>query len=197
MPINRAAVPPVIAIRPSQGVQAYRATDSDRARAAYLLLICGADSPLGCAGTCGYAAETREVRWPSGCFGRSIEPLAATPPLESAGPHGTYWRSGSGLLSHVWSTVDQVLLRPGALTCYDPPRLLVIDRVGERPILHLGKTGTGLSDHLPCVVGLSIERELSGGRRLLGHSRRRQHPYARHGQWQSRRQNDPPAKDPA
>lgn len=82
---------------------------------------------------------------------------------DSTGPPGTYWHAGSGLVSHVWNTFDQVLLRPSLLPCYDPRRLLVPDRIGERPILHFGRGRTGLSDHLPVVVGLSIERELSSG----------------------------------
>jgi hypothetical protein len=82
---------------------------------------------------------------------------------DSAGPPGTYWQAGSGLVSHVWNTFDQVLLRPALLSCYDPARLLVPDRAGERLILHFGKCGTGLSDHLPLVLGLSIEGEPRGG----------------------------------
>ena len=79
---------------------------------------------------------------------------------ESAGPPGTYWYVGSGLVNHFWNTFDQVLLRPGLLSCYDPGRLVVPDRVGERPILASGRgSGSGLSDHLPVVIGLSIERE--------------------------------------
>ena len=79
---------------------------------------------------------------------------------ESRGRPGTYWRSGSGVVSHFWHTFDQVLLRPGLLHCYDTERLVVPDRVGEHAILGLGRSGAGLSDHLPVVIGLDIEKEL-------------------------------------
>jgi hypothetical protein len=82
---------------------------------------------------------------------------------ESAGPPGTYWYAGSGQVNHFWNTFDQVLLRPGLLPCYDPARLLIIDRVGKRPILHLGGGVPDLSDHLPVVIELSIEKEVSRG----------------------------------
>ena len=79
---------------------------------------------------------------------------------ESSGPPGTYWHRDSGLVTHFWNTFDQVLLRPGLLPFYDSSRLVVPDHVDGRPILrHEGKDGDGLSDHLPVVIGLSIERE--------------------------------------
>jgi Endonuclease/Exonuclease/phosphatase family len=83
---------------------------------------------------------------------------------DSIGPAGTYWRAGSGLVSNVWNTFDQVLLRPGLLPYYDPTHLIVPEQAGEQQILRFGKTsGVGLSDHLPVVIGLTIEQEIGGG----------------------------------
>lgn len=82
---------------------------------------------------------------------------------DSAGPPGTYWRAGSGLVNHFWNTFDQVLLRPGLLPFYDPAHLVVPDLVDGRPIMRFGASERGLSDHLPVVIALSIEREMSGG----------------------------------
>jgi hypothetical protein len=72
---------------------------------------------------------------------------------DSAGPPGTYWRAGSGLVNHFWNTFDQVLLRPGLLPFYDPERLVVPELVGGRPIIHLGSSESGLSGECPnfCV----------------------------------------------
>lgn len=78
---------------------------------------------------------------------------------DSAGPPGTYWYSGSRLVNHFWNTFDQVLLRPELLPCYDPAGLIVPTRVADRDILPQPGGGPGLSDHLPVVLGLSIDEE--------------------------------------
>jgi len=82
---------------------------------------------------------------------------------DSKGPPGTYWHTGSGLVSHFWNTFDQVLLRPGLLACYDRDGLVVPTHVGDRSILHHGADGTGVSDHLPVVLALSIEEGVGRG----------------------------------
>ncbi len=82
---------------------------------------------------------------------------------ESPGPPGTHWYAGSGLVNHYWNTFDQVLLRPALLSQFDPARLLVLDRVGDTAILKTGAGVPGLSDHLPLVLDLVIERETSDG----------------------------------
>jgi exonuclease III len=81
----------------------------------------------------------------------------------SPGPPGTYWRAGSGLVNHFWNTFDQVLLRPALLPFYQPEQLLVPDHVDAQPILNSAGSGGGLSDHLPVVVTLFIERETGYG----------------------------------
>jgi endonuclease/exonuclease/phosphatase family metal-dependent hydrolase len=82
---------------------------------------------------------------------------------DSVGPSGTYWRTGSALVNHFWNTFDQVLLRPGLLPCYDPAYLVIPDHVGSRPILKPDGGSSALSDHLPVVIELAIEKETSGG----------------------------------
>ena len=82
---------------------------------------------------------------------------------DSAGPPGTYWYASSGLVNHFWNTFDQVLLRPGLLPYFNSARLRVLDQVGERSILSVGRGTVGLSDHLPLVLDLAIEKELTDG----------------------------------
>jgi len=53
--------------------------------------------------------------------------------------------------------------QPGLLRYFDPANLAVLDRVGERPILDRASDGQGLSDHLPLVLDLRIEREPGDG----------------------------------
>jgi hypothetical protein len=82
---------------------------------------------------------------------------------ESSGPPGTYWYAGSGLVNHFWNTFDQVLLRPALLPHFDPARLLVLDHIRDKTILSAGEGVIGLSDHLPLILDLAIEKELSDG----------------------------------
>jgi hypothetical protein len=82
---------------------------------------------------------------------------------DSMGPPGTHWHAGSGLVNHFWNTFDQVLLRPDLLSCYDPAGLVVPTHAADRTILHQAGGGAGLSDHLPVVVALSIEKEIGRG----------------------------------
>jgi hypothetical protein len=82
---------------------------------------------------------------------------------DSVGPPGTYWHAGSGLVNHFWNTFDRVLLRPDLLFCYDPAGLVVPTHVAHQTILRQASGTTGLSDHLPVVLALSIEKETGGG----------------------------------
>jgi endonuclease/exonuclease/phosphatase family metal-dependent hydrolase len=82
---------------------------------------------------------------------------------DSVGPPGTHWYAGSGLVNHFWNTYDQVLLRPSLLPFFDPRQLLVLDRVGGDPVLPMEGGRTSLSDHLPLVLNLTIEKELGDG----------------------------------
>ena len=68
---------------------------------------------------------------------------------------------GSGLVNHFWNTFDQVRLRPSLLPCYEASRLIVPDKIGGRPILRMAGMD-GFSDHLPVIISLAIEKEVSG-----------------------------------
>jgi len=63
------------------------------------------------------------------------------------------------LKTYFWNTFDQVLLRPGLLPYYDGNALTVVTRVGERDLLDGNRDRPAVSDHLPLVVKLSLERE--------------------------------------
>ena len=67
------------------------------------------------------------------------------------------------MVNHFWNTFDQVLLRPSLFPYFDPASLLVLDRVADHPILRVDGVGGVLSDHLPIVIKLAIERELDRG----------------------------------
>jgi exonuclease III len=82
---------------------------------------------------------------------------------DSEGPPGTYWHAGSGLVNHFWNTFDQVLLRPNLLSCYDPAGLVVPTQAADQMILGRASGAAGLSDHLPVVLALSIEKETGRG----------------------------------
>ncbi len=107
---------------------------------------------------------TRPARVVQGqAWGYFYNPMWSRLGDDSTGPPGTYWHAGSGLVNHFWNTFDQVLLRPGLLACYDPARLVVPTQAGDRTILRqVGGVGD-LSDHLPVVLALSIEKEMSRG----------------------------------
>jgi hypothetical protein len=93
---------------------------------------------------------------------------------DSAGPPGTYWRAGSGVVSHFWHTFDQVLLRPGLLSCYKPSGLVVPRHIGASAILARDGAKPEQSDHLPVVVTLSVEKEIGDGQESLELARRQQ-----------------------
>jgi hypothetical protein len=67
------------------------------------------------------------------------------------------------LVNHFWNMFDQVLLRPALLPCFDPAGLLVLDRIGENAVLHAGRAAVSLSDHLPLVLDLAVEKEPGDG----------------------------------
>jgi hypothetical protein len=77
---------------------------------------------------------------------------------ESEGPPGTYFMRG-GMISHFWHTFDQVLFRPSLLDFYSGSALKVVTKIGATDLLKTsGQIDRSLSDHLPLVFGLSIER---------------------------------------
>ncbi len=75
------------------------------------------------------------------------------------GPPGTYFRRG-GQISPFWHTFDQVLLRPSLLEYYSPSALRVITKIGQRDLLSAGRIDASISDHLPILLGLEVERSV-------------------------------------
>jgi endonuclease/exonuclease/phosphatase family metal-dependent hydrolase len=82
---------------------------------------------------------------------------------DSVGPPGTYWHPRSGLISRYWHTFDQALLRPGLLPYFKPADLVIPEQVADTAILARRITEVGLSDHLPLVITLEIERGVGDG----------------------------------
>jgi hypothetical protein len=75
------------------------------------------------------------------------------------GPPGTYFRRG-GQISPFWHTFDQVLLRPSLLEYYSPSALRVITRIGDRDLLRAGRIDASVSDHLPVLLRLEVQRSV-------------------------------------
>jgi hypothetical protein len=80
----------------------------------------------------------------------------------SPGASGTYYYNG-GHISFFWNTFDQVLLRPDLLDFFSQEGLQVISEVGDRRL----QTENGLlrsaSDHLPVLLRLNIDKDISYG----------------------------------
>ncbi|MBW4514017.1 MAG: endonuclease/exonuclease/phosphatase family protein [Timaviella obliquedivisa GSE-PSE-MK23-08B] len=79
----------------------------------------------------------------------------------SPGSSGTYYDSKGGYINYFWNTFDQVLLRPDLLNHFSQESLQVISEVGSKSLL--AETGLlkSVSDHLPVLVRLSIERTMN------------------------------------
>ena len=78
----------------------------------------------------------------------------------SVGPAGTYFYSG-GHVSYFWNSFDQVLLRPNLLQYFSPDQLTVLDSIGGKSLMSNHKIDTSISDHLPILITLQIERGTS------------------------------------
>jgi hypothetical protein len=79
---------------------------------------------------------------------------------ESVGPPGTYFSRG-GQISQFWHTFDQVLLRPSLLDFYSSSALKIVTKIGGVDLLRGGSINRDVSDHLPVLIGLSIENGVS------------------------------------
>ncbi|MXY20955.1 MAG: hypothetical protein F4Y49_06425 [Dehalococcoidia bacterium] len=79
----------------------------------------------------------------------------------SKGPPGTYYYRQSGTLSYFWHTIDQVLLRPALVECFDPERMTVLTDVEHDSLLRdNGRPDTiNASDHLPIFFRLELPPE--------------------------------------
>jgi len=77
---------------------------------------------------------------------------------DSVGSCGTYYYNNSGASNYFWHTFDQILLRPDLLHNYDHSALHVITRIADQELLTSDRIDERLSDHLPIVLRLDIER---------------------------------------
>lgn len=77
---------------------------------------------------------------------------------ESPGPPGTYYRSGGGISNPYWHMLDQLLLRPSLLPFYRKENLKVLAEVAGRSLLSEIGPDKSISDHLPLVIELELER---------------------------------------
>lgn len=82
---------------------------------------------------------------------------------ESSGPPGTYYRSASSVTDPYWHTFDQLLLRPSLLQYYQSDNLQVLTRIGSQSLLGAVGPDRSISDHLPLLVSLDIERGQQNG----------------------------------
>jgi hypothetical protein len=78
----------------------------------------------------------------------------------AVGPPGTYYYQGN-YVSYFWNSFDQILLRPNLLDYFSDKQLLVITQIGEKSLLDShGRIDKSISDHLPIMMTLQIEKEV-------------------------------------
>lgn len=74
----------------------------------------------------------------------------------SPGPPGTHYRGTAEQANCFWNMYDQVLLRPGLISRFDPARLKILE--GDSAGSFLGHLGhPHVSDHLPICFTLRLE----------------------------------------
>lgn len=79
----------------------------------------------------------------------------------SAGPVGTYYYSKGGAINNrYWHLFDQILLRPDLLDFFDDKDLEVISNINGVSLIQRNKIDKNISDHLPIMLNLTIEREM-------------------------------------
>lgn len=76
----------------------------------------------------------------------------------SLGPPGTYFYNNSGYINYFWNTFDQVLIRPDLLDFFSDDNLKVITSIREKNLISENGIETSVSDHLPILISLQIER---------------------------------------
>ncbi len=79
----------------------------------------------------------------------------------SEGPSGTYYYRSSEPVSYFWHMVDQVILRPSLMPCFNSESLTVIAEIGNESLLRdNGRPDTDMaSDHLPIFFRLELSLE--------------------------------------
>lgn len=78
---------------------------------------------------------------------------------ENMGPPGTYYYNNSGIINLYWNTFDQALIRPSLIDCYKSSE--IITQIGGVPLVEKYLINQSISDHLPIIIHLEIERALS------------------------------------
>jgi hypothetical protein len=79
---------------------------------------------------------------------------------ESDGPPGTYYYYGSNTNNYYWNCFDQFLIRPQLIPFYDSSSFKIITRIGQTDLLKNSVVSHAISDHLPIVLNLDIERAI-------------------------------------
>ena len=78
-------------------------------------------------------------------------------------PPGSYYRASSDRTAYFWHSFDQVLLRPDLLDYFQDDSLEILTRIGEHSLVKengIPDPNAG-SDHLPLLLELSIQKEIS------------------------------------
>ena len=76
----------------------------------------------------------------------------------SVRPSGTYFYNDYSATTRFWHTFDQILIRPDLLEILDAASLHVVSHVAEKSLLSARGIDQSVSDHLPIVLRLDIER---------------------------------------
>jgi endonuclease/exonuclease/phosphatase family metal-dependent hydrolase len=79
-------------------------------------------------------------------------------------PQGTYFYNDSSHICYFWNIFDQVLLRPDLLDYFPEESLKIVSSIGETSLLRKnGRIDVSISDHLPIVATLEVERTDDAG----------------------------------
>lgn len=77
----------------------------------------------------------------------------------ASGPPGTYFLNDSSHICFFWNIFDQVLIRPDLLDYFSDDNLKIIDVIDGVSLLRdNGRIRTEISDHLPIVAAIELER---------------------------------------
>lgn len=76
----------------------------------------------------------------------------------SSGPPGTYFYNKGSIVNYFWNTFDQVLLRQSLLDVFDHDGVRVLTQIGSTYLLKNDRIDASISDHLPIVVNVAVER---------------------------------------
>ncbi|HEX4158055.1 MAG TPA: endonuclease/exonuclease/phosphatase family protein [Rhizomicrobium sp.] len=74
------------------------------------------------------------------------------------GPPGTFFRKDSSHICYFWYLFDQVLLRPDVLGGFSDGDVKMVSRIGKTELLRPNGRLNNVSDHLPIVPSVDLER---------------------------------------